>query len=116
MSYSYSDRRDELRDIYLPEFGETVGYTAQGHAARDIQAIIPRSERQGMGLPQTAYGPARSHYEAWISQDATRGVANPTKGVDTVRFRLEPGDLQVRNTTVTDAVSEYGMWRLTLQV
>lgn len=76
---------DDLRDVLLSDFGETVVYFPRGGMARAITAALTRmadlaTDEQGTRLVETA--------RLLVRRDAAAGIAEPQLG-DAVRL---PGD------------------------
>jgi len=116
MAYNITNAIADFENIALDEFGESIKYTPYGSSQKTILAIIYRTkiDQMKMSLKRSNTQPARNRIEMKISQGATNGVANVTKGRDTVTFKIESDDTNEKTLVVQSANQEYGTWRLGL--
>lgn len=114
MSYDTTNAIADFENIILDEFGESIKYTPYGASQKTILAVIYRTQTDQMALQRSNLKPARKRIEMKISQGATKGVANVTKGKDIVTLKIEPDDTYEKTLTVQSANPEYGTWRLGL--
>lgn len=114
MAYSISQETKDFEDVILDEFGETITFVPSAGAQKSIKAIIPRRTNGSINLSGAKYAPGRTKLEIKISQGAVKGVPSVVEGVDKVKFKVQPDDLNEKTLTISSANAEYGVWVLGL--
>jgi hypothetical protein len=112
MGYDTADAQEQFDAIELDVFGEAVTFiNGTTDVETAIQAVIYRQGREKSGLKGGNYSPARNKIQMLISRTDMSAIK---KGVDKVRYLVEPDDENEKTMTIKDARPQFGVWKITV--
>jgi|GEM_PF-5464347 len=96
------------------EFAETVTYTKDGQAGKQIQAIVIRKPQQPSSEDNARIG--INDFEMYISADPVAGIDVIRRGKDKVTLAQYEGISQMCDCLVVEVLqSDLGIWHLVIR-